>query len=211
MTRKTHWEHVYSTKAPSEVSWYQTHPLVSLDLIAETGVGSDQPIIDVGGGASTIVDHLLEAGYRHLAVLDISGHALAQARARLGDRANRVEWIEADVTTFTAPHRFALWHDRAVFHFLTDAEDRRRYVRHMLEALEPEGHVIIATFGVDGPAKCSGLDVVRYDPPSLARELGDAFELVETRDETHTTPANKPQHFTFCRFARRLESAHPDE
>jgi SAM-dependent methyltransferase len=210
MTRKSHWEHVYATKAPNEVSWYQTHPLASLELIAETGAGKDQRIIDVGGGASTLVDHLLEAGYRQLSVLDISGHALEQARARLGERAEAVEWVEADVTRFAPTHRFTVWHDRAVFHFLTDAEDRRRYVSRMTGALEPNGHVIIATFGLNGPAKCSGLDVVRYDPPALARELGDEFELVETRDEVHTTPADKPQHFTFCRFAHRPASAFPE-
>jgi SAM-dependent methyltransferase len=151
MNRKDHWNQVYRTKAPTEVSWYQTHPAISLKLIAASGVGKKQGIIDVGGGTSVLVDCLLDAGYQKLAVLDVSAAALAHARQRLGPRAGKVAWLEADVTDFQSPHRFGLWHDRAVFHFLTDSEDRQRYVTALRRTLKADGHVAIATFGVGGP------------------------------------------------------------
>jgi SAM-dependent methyltransferase len=200
MNRQEHWDQVYRTKGPQEVSWYQRRPDLSLALIADSGIGKDDGIIDVGGSASTLVDCLLEAGYERLAVLDLSAAALAQARARLGARAAGIEWFEADVTTFDPPHRFGLWHDRAVFHFLTEAEDRRKYVSALRRTLQPGGTVIIATFARDGPPQCSGLDVVRYDEPAILAELGVEFSLREVRRETHMTPWESEQRFIYFRF-----------
>lgn len=201
MNRRDHWNRVYQTKLPENVSWYQQRPDMSLELIAESGVGKDAGIIDVGGGASVLVDHLLELGYTNLAVLDLSGAALSASRSRLGARAASVEWFEADVTSFEPPHRYALWHDRAVFHFLTDAGDRARYVATLSKALQPDGAVIIATFAPDGPPKCSGLDVVRYDEHSIVAELGAGFQLREVRRETHITPGKAEQRFNYFRFS----------
>jgi SAM-dependent methyltransferase len=203
MDRREHWNRAYRTKSPETVSWYQRRPELSLALIAASGIGPDAGIIDVGGGASVLVDHLLELGYRDIAVLDLSAAALAASRARLWDRAAAVEWIEADITSFEPPRRYALWHDRAVFHFLTDAADRVRYVAALRCTLAPEGAVVIATFAPDGPPKCSGLDVVRYDEPSIVAELGEGFELLETREETHITPGKAEQRFKYFRFNRK--------
>ena len=205
MNRKDHWDSVYRTTAPDAVSWYQPRPALSLQLIGHTGLGKGEAIIDVGGGASVLVDHLLEAGYSRVAVLDISNTALSHARERLGARAPLVEWIEADVTAFAPPHLFALWHDRAVFHFLTDPSDRRKYVDALERALAPTGHLIMVTFAVTGPQKCSGLDVCRYDPDSIRREMGDEFRLLEHLDETHRTPSGAAQAFTYFRFQRRRQ------
>ena len=199
-TRKTHWEGVYSAKSPQEVSWYEEVPAVSLQFIHDAHLGFDEPIIDVGGGASRLVEFLLAAGHTHLAVLDISAHALALARERLGDHASEVEWFDEDVTWFEPPHRFSLWHDRAVFHFLAAPADRQRYVEVLKRTLGPRGHVIIATFALDGPSKCSGLDVVRYDAPKLMAELGDGFNLVAERKQDHVTPAGGRQSFAWFRL-----------
>lgn len=203
MNRKDHWEQVYQTKAPDDVSWFQTQPAISLKLIESSGVGKDAGIIDVGGGSSVLVDFLLDAGFSKLAVLDISAAALEHARQRLGRRASSVEWCETDVTTFNPPHRFGLWHDRAVFHFLTDKADRQKYVETLKRTLTPGGHVVIATFAIDGPQKCSGLDVARYDAPSICAELGAEFQVVEQASETHTTPWQTEQKFGYFRFARK--------
>ena len=203
MNRKAHWERIYKDKLPTEVSWYQTEPELSLALIGRTRVGPTAPIIDVGGGASVLVDRLLAAGFENLAVLDISGSAIAHARARLGQLADRVEWYETDVTAFAPPHPFQLWHDRAVFHFLTDKEDRKRYVGTLKEALVPDGHAIIAAFAIGGPRKCSGLEIVQYDAARLSEELGGEFELLETVDEMHITPGHAEQKFSFFRFRRK--------
>jgi hypothetical protein len=206
MGRRDHWNRVYETKAPENVSWYQRRPDLSLALIAAAGIGKDAGIIDVGGGASVLVDHLLDQGYTNLAVLDIAGAALSVSRARLGTRVAAVEWFEADVTRFEPPHRYGLWHDRAVFHFLTDAEDRRGYGATLRKALQPAGAVVIATFALEGPPKCSGLDVVRYDELSIAAELGDEFELLESRRETHVTPRQAKQPFIYFRFRRQMHA-----
>lgn len=203
MNRKAHWERIYKDKLPTEVSWYQTEPELSLALIGRTRVGPTAPVIDVGGGASVLVDRLLAAGFENLAVLDISGSAIAHARARLGQLADRVEWYETDVTAFAPPHPFQLWHDRAVFHFLTDKEDRKRYVGTLKEALVPDGHAIIAAFAIGGPRKCSGLEIVQYDAARLSEELGGEFELLETVDEMHITPGHAEQKFSFFRFRRK--------
>ena len=201
MTRKEHWNQVYQTKVPDDVSWYQARPAVSLKLIGASGVSKVQGIIDVGGGASVLVDFLLDAGFQRLAVLDLSAAALEQARRRLNARAGDVEWFEADITTFKPPRRFGLWHDRAVFHFLTETSDRQNYVRTLRHTLVPDGHVIIATFAIDGPFQCSGLRVMRYDAASIRVELGAGFDLVEQSDETHVTPWNTEQRFSYFRFA----------
>lgn len=202
MNRREHWNRVYRDKPADRVSWYQQQPAASLELIAASGVGRDAGIIDVGGGASVLVDALLDQGYTGLAVLDVAHSALEAVRARLGDRAALVEWFEADVTRFEPTRRYALWHDRAVFHFLTDAGERAAYVRTLGKALQPGGTVIIATFAPDGPPKCSGLDVVRYDERSLAAELGTSFQLRDSRREAHVTPGGMTQPFCYFRFER---------
>ncbi len=203
MSRKSHWEKVYGEKPVDQVSWFQTEPRVSLGLIQAAGLGQQDRIIDIGGGASVLVDFLLRHGYPHPAVLDISAAALAHARARLGALADQVEWLEADVTEFAPAREFALWHDRAVFHFLTQAEDRVKYRQALESALLPRGQVIIATFAKGGPKKCSGLDIVQYDAESLGAELGQGFELLETREEIHRTPRATDQHFIYFRLRRR--------
>lgn len=197
MNCREHWNQVYRTKGPQGVSWYQRCPDVSLALIAASGVSKDAGIIDVGGGASVLVDFLLGAGYSRLAVLDVSDVALANSRSRLGARAEAVKWFEADVTSFQPPYRFGLWHDRAVFHFLTTDDDRRRYVTTLQQTLQSGGTAIIATFALDGPPKCSGLDVVRYDERSILVELGEGFHLREIRREIHLTPWQSEQRFIY--------------
>ena len=201
--KKTHWEKIYREKSSSDVSWYQESPDLSLELIRRSGVRNDEAIVDVGGGASVLVDVLCEEGFRNLSVLDISGIALAGAQQRLGGLAETIEWFEADITEFDPPHAFTLWHDRAVFHFLTDESDRRKYVNVLKRALRPGGRLIIAAFAIGGPEQCSGLQVVQYDSSRLKAELGEEFELVEERDEVHITPANKEQRFTYFRFVRK--------
>lgn len=200
---RAHWEGLYETRAPDEVSWYQASPALSIRLIqAVTGGDLSQRILDVGGGASLLIDHLLELGYRSAGVLDIAAGALKEVRDRLGALAESVEWFEADVTGFDSPHKWDVWHDRAVFHFLTEPEDRRRYLRKLLDGVNSGGHAIIATFGPDGPLKCSGLDTVRYSPQALAGELGPGLALVEATEELHTTPSGATQAFVYCVFRR---------
>ncbi len=203
MNRKAHWEEVYRTRPTTEVSWFQAEPALSLALIRTAEIGSDEPIIDIGGGASLLVDRLLAEGFAQLTVLDISGVALSHARGRLGSQAEAVEWIEGDVTHFEPPRPFALWHDRAVFHFLTEVADRRRYVQTMARSLRPGGEALIATFAVDGPTRCSGLEVVQYDRQRLTAEVGEHFTLLESLEETHTTPANAEQRFAWFRLRKR--------
>lgn len=202
MNRKQHWETVYTSKSPLDVSWYQTEPRLSLQMIAATGVANDAPIIDIGGGASVLVDRLLDAGYTCLSVLDISGQALSHARRRLGERAGRVEWLEADITAFDPPRPFKVWHDRAVFHFLTDPEDRRKYVAALRRGLPVGGQLIMAAFAIGGPLKCSGLDIVQYDAAKLTAALGHDFRLLQEQGERHATPSGKEQLFGYFRFVR---------
>jgi SAM-dependent methyltransferase len=201
--RKDHWERIYSENSPLEVSWYQKEPAVSLRLIDHCRLGKDVPIIDVGGGASVLVDRLLDAGYSRLTVLDIASKSLASARARLGKRAQCAEWIEADITEFVPSHPFGLWHDRAVFHFLTETDDRKRYVETLKQALARGGHVVLAAFAIGGPTRCSGLDIVQYDAAGLMAQLGPEFELIEQASETHLTPAKKAQLFCYFRLLRK--------
>ena len=197
---KKHWETLYAEKDSAEVSWYQSHPQYSLSLIEDTGIGTTASIIDVGGGASTLVDHLLKAGYRNITVLDIARAAIEQAQQRLGNRSQRVTWIEDDVTRYSPGQQFDIWHDRAVFHFLTNENDRACYLETMRKALKPYGQVIIATFSDSGPSQCSGLDVVRYSPETLKQTLGPQLRLVETFTEEHHTPDGGLQQFVYCRF-----------
>jgi 2-polyprenyl-3-methyl-5-hydroxy-6-metoxy-1,4-benzoquinol methylase len=200
MTRQERWNQVYQTKGTDDVSWYQRRPDLSLALIAASHVSKDAGVIDVGGGASTLVDFLLDDGYTRLAVLDLSNAALSHSRSRLGARASTVGWFVADVTSFAPPRRFGLWHDRAVFHFLTGVDDRRGYVATLRRTLQPGGAVVISTFALDGPPKCSGLDVMRYDESSILAELGAEFQLQEIRRETHITPWESEQCFIYFRF-----------
>jgi SAM-dependent methyltransferase len=202
MDRKAHWEGVYATKRGRQLSWFQEEPALSLELIRAVSPARGR-VIDVGGGASVLVDRLLESGFDDVAVLDISRSALDQARARLGKRAEAVRWIEADATKPTDLGKFDVWHDRAVFHFLTNPDDRKRYVALASRSIAPSGHLIMATFAREGPLKCSGLDVCRYDARSLAAELGDSFALVREAAETHVTPWGSAQAFFYGVFRRQ--------
>lgn len=209
MTPQTHWNTIYRTKPATEVSWFQEHALRSLDFIRRTQVPLTGRIIDVGGGASTLVDDLLLAGYTDITVADISGAALDVARARLGALADRVTWLEADITRAALPaDAYDIWHDRAVFHFLTDAADRARYVAQVRRAVKSGGHVIVATFATDGPSQCSGLPVVQYRPETLHAEFGTDFQLTESLQEAHVTPAGSEQRFVYC-YCRMEPSAVP--
>lgn len=200
MSRRDHWDHVYTTKSDADVSWFEASPEVSLRLLDAAGLSASSRVLDVGGGDSRLVDALLHRGVPDVTALDVSGAALARARARLGDRADTVTWIEADVTGdwMSAPVDF--WHDRAVFHFLVDADDRDRYVAKLRETLRPGGTAVIATFALDGPTKCSGLPVARYSSETLAQTLGDAFVLDEASSHIHTTPWGATQAFQYARL-----------
>jgi SAM-dependent methyltransferase len=199
MAQREHWETIYRTKSALEVSWYQPEATVSRNLIRRVAPEFDAPIIDVGGGASPLVDGLLDAGYQHVAVLDIAGSALAVARRRLGERAAQVDWIESDLLTAPlASARYAVWHDRAVFHFLTDPSDRARYVAKVREAVQPWGYVLVASFAPDGPSRCSGLEVVRYSPDTMHAQFGEGFRLLDSVREDHHTPTGATQAFLYC-------------
>lgn len=200
--RTTHWQNVYATKGEAEVSWFQASPAISLEMIRAASPDRVAAIIDIGGGASRLVDALLQDGYRNVAVLDLSANALDAAKVRIGGAASTVDWIVADATTWRPAKTWDVWHDRAAFHFLTDPLDRAAYVERLRSAVARGGHVIIATFAPDGPEKCSGLPVQRHDSASLSAELGPEFDLVETRSETHRTPWHSTQAFQFSRFRR---------
>jgi ubiquinone/menaquinone biosynthesis C-methylase UbiE len=201
--KQQHWETVYRTKAPDAVSWYRPHLDTSLALIERAAPDRGAAVVDVGGGASTLVDDLLARGYRDLSVLDISAEALNVTRERLGEAADKVTWLAADLLDTPLPQaRYDLWHDRAMFHFLTKAEQRARYLRQLTRALKPGGHAVLATFGPQGPVKCSGLDTVRYDAEGLVRVLGDGFTLVDSTLEFHATPFGTIQPFLYALFRR---------
>lgn len=204
-TRQSHWDRVYIEKSPSETSWYQADPQPSLAWIAGAGLPPDAPILDVGGGASLLVDQLLARGYCQLNVLDISAAALEHARRRVGDAP--VNWIVSDITDFQPPEQtYRVWHDRAVFHFLTDPAHRAAYISALRRGLAPNGQLIMGTFAMEGPDRCSGLPVQRYDASTLGRELGPEFELLEQLDMGHITPWGAEQRFVFCRFRYRGEA-----
>jgi len=199
MDAKAHWEKVYTTKAPDAVSWYRRHLETSLALIERAAVARSASIIDVGGGESTLVDDLLLRGYKNITVLDISQSAIDLTKRRLGSAAERVHWLVADITeTELDPRSYDLWHDRAVFHFLTAREQRIAYVRQVARSVKPGGHIIVSTFGPEGPTKCSGLEVMRYDADSLHEEFGARFRLVESSKELHQTPFETTQQFLYC-------------
>lgn len=199
---KAHWEKVYSANCATGVSWYQGEPRLSLELIRAVAPAVGGRIIDVGGGASVLVDRLLDLSFERIAVLDIAETALGQARSRLGERAGRVDWIAASVSEIQDIGTFDVWHDRAVFHFLTDAADRRKYVNLACRTVPEGGHLIMASFADDGPMQCSELDVCRYNAPTMAAELGDEFSLIQWARETHTTPWNTSQAFFYGAFRR---------
>jgi 2-polyprenyl-3-methyl-5-hydroxy-6-metoxy-1,4-benzoquinol methylase len=199
MDTRTYWEKIYRTKAPETVSWYRSHLETSLNLIERAAGGHSASIIDVGGGESTLVDDLLTRGYQHITVLDVSQTAVDVTKKRLGLAADRVQWLVADITEARLElGAYDVWHDRAVFHFLTASKDRAAYVRQVAHAVKPGGHVIVSTFGPEGPTKCSGLDVIRYDAESLHDQFGVRFRLVESSKELHRTPFGTIQQFLFC-------------
>jgi 2-polyprenyl-3-methyl-5-hydroxy-6-metoxy-1,4-benzoquinol methylase len=199
MDTHNHWEQIYTTKAPDQVSWYRAHLETSLALIKRSVSDRRASIIDVGGGESSLVDDLLEQGFQNITVLDVSQAAINVNKKRLGERAADVHWIVADITGVElVPRAYDVWHDRAVFHFLTAPEQRTAYVRQVANSVKPGGHVIVSTFGPEGPTKCSGLDVVRYDAESLRDEFGARFRLVESSKELHHTPSGTTQQFLYC-------------
>ena len=199
---KLHWENIYTEKLAEEVSWYQQEPTVSLEIIQDLS-DKNARIIDIGGGLSVLIDHLLKAGYTNLALLDISGKAIRDVKKRLSHQASKVEWFERDITEFAPPHSYDIWHDRAVFHFLTDIKSRQLYVDALKNAVKPGSHVIIAAFAKNGPRQCSGLDIVQYDNFSIQHELGDEFILLKSQKETHMTPTEKEQRFIYFVFQRQ--------
>jgi SAM-dependent methyltransferase len=204
MDRKRHWDHIYATTGQADVSWYQATPTLALELLEQAGLSPTTRIIDAGGGDSTLVDCLLDRGAGRLTVLDLSAVALARAQARLGERARRVTWIEADVTHASLPpHTFDVWHDWAVFHFLTDSHDQARYVTVARHALKRGGRLIVATFATDGPRRCSGLEVTRYSPEALRNAFADGFDLVTSGGAVHRTPTGQHQRFTYCCLRRQ--------
>ncbi len=205
--RQGHWQRTYQLKTEREVSWHQDSPEPSLRLIAAAAPSLASPIIDIGGGTSHLVDHLVQRGYSHIAVLDVSDAALATAQARLGAQAEAVDWIAADITRWTPKEHYGVWHDRATFHFMVSEADRAAYLACMKLALAPGGHAIVATFAPDGPEKCSGLPVMRYDAASLADALGREFALIGSEHHLHQTPWGAVQPFQFCVFERRLEGS----
>jgi ubiquinone/menaquinone biosynthesis C-methylase UbiE len=199
MSTRSHWEQTYATKAEHQVSWYRPHLEVSLELLTKAGLNQQSRIIDIGGGASTLVDDLLDRGTSQITVVDLSATALEISRKRLGQRAAQVNWIVQDVARLElARDSIDIWHDRAALHFLVAEDDIHRYVQVATHAIAPGGHAVIGGFAADGPEKCSGLPVVRRDPEEIAALFGDRFSLIESRRELHTTPAGKPQSFAYA-------------
>lgn len=202
MDRRDHWNRVFTSKSEQEVSWFEALPTVSLAMLDAARITPTMCVVDVGGGDSRLIDHLIRRGMDCLAVVDVSAAALDRARTRLGAAANAPTWITSDVTGEWTLKPMDVWHDRAVFHFLTDAEDRTRYLAHLKDTVKPGGTVIIATFALDGPERCSGLPVMRYSPESLAAALGDEFMLVQALHHIHQTPWGSRQRFQYSRFTR---------
>jgi SAM-dependent methyltransferase len=204
MHRKAHWDEIYESKPPEALTWFQESPRVSLQLFAAAHSGRESTVIDVGGGTARLVDQLINDGYEDVTVLDVSSRSLDRSRDRLGSRSRRVQWIVADILDATLPKNYDLWHDRAVFHFLTDADDRQRYADKLYESLASGGHAIISTFAEDGPERCSGLPCIRYSPQALHEELGARrFELIDAVYETHRTPGGKEQRFQYSLLRKK--------
>ena len=195
-----HWTGVWTSKEPTEVSWFEADPRTSVEMIEALGLPADAPILDLGGGASRLARKLLARGFTDVSVADISGDALEKARWALGEEGDRVRWIEADVRSHDFGRTFRLWHDRAVFHFMTRRSDREGYLETLSRSLEPGAHLIMATFGPDGPTSCSGLPVLRYGAPDLAEALAPLARLVSSRLEEHVTPAGSTQQFLYAHF-----------
>lgn len=200
--QQDHWTHVYEEKAPTSVSWYQPTPEPSLRALRKFGASPSSSVVDVGGGASTLVDALLEQGWQDITVLDIAVPALDAAKARIGPLSDRIHWEVADITEWRPARKFGIWHDRAVFHFLTEPKQRVAYRRALKEGLTSGGLAIVATFALDGPEQCSGLPVQRYDPANLADALGQSLQLIEGWREEHVTPWGAKQSFNWCAFRR---------
>ena len=202
MSTSEHWQRIYTKRPATEVGWYEPDPAISRRLVSTAVTEGATSVIDVGGGASYLVDYLLEGGIERIAVLDISEAALDIARERLGHRAEGVEWLVGDVTAIPEVGTFDVWHDRAVFHFLLESEDRRRYIELAERSVAPGGSAIVATFSHDGPEKCSGLPVHRWEPSELADELGPGWQLLTSERHAHTTPGGKDQAYVYCHFRR---------
>jgi 2-polyprenyl-3-methyl-5-hydroxy-6-metoxy-1,4-benzoquinol methylase len=201
-SRKTHWENVYQTRQLTEVSWYQPVPETSLSFIAEANLPKDARIIDIGGGDSFLVDHLLKLGYTNISVLDISASAIERAKERLGDKSNSVTWIVSDISEFNPEIKYDLWHDRAAFHFLTDENDITRYTTMISNSIRQGGTLVLGTFSEQGPKKCSGLEIRQYSESSMAAMLQSTFRKTKCLTLDHSTPFNTVQNFTFCSFIR---------
>ncbi|MGD8569912.1 MAG: class I SAM-dependent methyltransferase [Gammaproteobacteria bacterium] len=205
MNQKDHWEQVYSAKPPDKLGWYEPHLTISVTWLQSLGLPADVPIIDVGSGTSTFVDDLLAAGYQFITVLDISEQALSANKTRLGNKADNITWLQGDITSIDLPsHYYALWHDRAVFHFLTTRDQQENYRNNLLKALKPGGHLIIGTFSLEAPPTCSGLPVQRYSPDQLEFFLGTDFEINRAHKEMHITPGGVEQMYLYCLFRRKL-------
>lgn len=204
MSQKDHWEQVYSTKRPEEVGWYASHLHLSLNWIKELNLQADSPIIDVGGGVSTLCDDLLKEGFESITVLDISKQALSGLKERVGVKGERIKWLDADITEFDLPkNSYLVWHDRAVFHFLTEPEQQQKYRDNLLKALKPGGHLIIGTFSLEAPSSCSGLPVQRYSKESLEDVLDGEFEFERQHKELHITPGGVEQMYLYCQFRKK--------
>jgi len=200
--RISHWENVYANRSPDELGWFQIEPTLSLELITKEELSTDASIIDVGGGASTLSLKLFDAGYKNLTILDISAISLNHSKEVFGESADKVTWIESDITEFNPTHSYDVWHDRAVFHFLLDADDRAHYVDVLNNTLNVGGYLVLAAFAVGGPEKCSGQEIIQYDITTLAHELGSGYRLLEQRSEQHNTPDGNEQQFNYFRFIR---------
>ena len=203
--RKKHWLDVYQNKSSIDLSWYQKEPKLSLALIKDTQVENIEAIIDVGGGASFLVDHLQKECFTNLAVLDIAENAIVNSKKRLGNKAKEIEWFISDITEFEPPRKFSVWHDRALFHFLTNPTDRNAYIKVLKNSLREGGHLIIGTFEIGGPQKCSGIEIVQYDNEKMITAIGDNFKLLDEKKEVHITPAKKEQKFIFFRFQKIID------
>lgn len=209
MEARTHWDRIYERRASDQLGWYQAHLRISLELIGQLHLQRSSPIIDVGGGNSTLVDDLVDRGYTNITVLDISPTALARARARLGPRAERVHWVEADLLRAELPpHYYALWHDRALFHFLVKETERAAYLARLIASLAPAGRAVIATFAPDGPTECSGLLTQRHGPQDIVRVFGEGFEIVASLYEDHSMPSGAHRRFAYSLLKARLQDAY---